>query len=371
MNPVAPQLRVEDGVIHLQGQWTAPLLNSLERRLLPSRLPSTQPLVIDLTGVERMDTAGAWVVRRMLADCEASGRTASTRGANAPVAAMLELVASHPDPRSTPAARRRPGTLETVGRESIATLRIGYEFLSFLGEGALTTLWAFSAPRRLRPRMVLRTIEQAGVNALPIIGLLSFLIGVVIGYQSAVFLRQYGANVFLADLVGISMARELAPLMTAIIVAGRTGSAFTAQIGTMMVTEEVDAIRAMGIRPLEVLVAPKMLGLIVALPLLTLFADLMGVLGGMVIGRAVLDISPVAFMDRLVQAVSVSSYLVGLAKAPIFAMVIAAVGCYQGFKVRGSAESVGRRTTVSVVQSIFMVIVLDAVFSVLFNWLGI
>lgn len=371
MNPEDPELRREGNVVHLRGHWTATRLKRIEGRLASRTLPASTSLTLELSGIAKLDTAGAWLIQRLLADRRGSGQEIGTRGASEHVAAMLELVAAQADPRAAPAVRKLPGILEQIGRESVSVLNIGYEFLSFVGEGALTTLRAFAAPRRLRPRMLIKTIEQAGVNALPIIGLLSFLIGVVIAYQSAVFLRQYGANVFLADLVGISMARELAPLMTAIIVAGRTGSAFAAQIGTMMVTDEVDAIRAMGIRPLEVLVTPKMLGLIIVLPLLTLFADVMGVLGGMVIGRTVLDISAAAFLDRLAQAVSVSSYLVGLAKAPIFAAVIAAVGCYQGFKVRGSAESVGQRTTMSVVQSIFIVIVLDAVLSVMFNRLGI
>lgn len=371
MNPDDPQFQIETDRIRLSGRWTAGRLNRIDGRLTPRLLPLGTGLSMDLGGVITLDTAGAWMIQRLLIDLRKNGHSISLDGASPAVSSMLELVASHDDPRERPTSRKLPGLLEKIGRESLNFLIIGYEFLSFLGEGALTTLRAFTSPRRLRPRMIFQTIEQAGVNALPIIGLLSFLIGVVIAYQSALFLRQYGANVFLADLVGISMARELAPLMTAIIVAGRTGSAFTAQIGTMMVTEEVDALRAMGIRPLEVLVTPKVLGLIIALPLLTLFADAMGVLGGIVIGRTVLDISAAAFLDRLTQAVSVSSYLVGLAKAPVFAAVIAAVGCYQGFKVRGSAESVGRRTTMSVVQSIFLVIVLDAMFSVLFNWLGI
>lgn len=371
MSPDTPQLQVEDGIVRLQGDWTATRLNRIEGRLGSRLVPDSAGLMLDFSAVGKLDTAGAWLIQRLLIDRRNKGQEIRTRGASEHVVAMLELVAAQPDPRGTPITRKHPGVLETIGRESVGILSIGYEFLSFVGDGALTTLRALTSPRRLRPRMLLKTIEQAGVNSLPIIGLLSFLIGVVIAYQSAVFLRQYGANLFLVDLVGISMARELAPLMTAIIVAGRTGSAFTAQIGTMMVTEEVDALSAMGIRPMEVLVTPKMLGLIIALPLLTLFADVMGILGGMVVGRTVLDLSATVFLDRLAQTVSVSSYLVGLAKAPIFAAVIAAVGCYQGFKVRGSAESVGQRTTMSVVQSIFMVIVLDAVFSVLFNRLGI
>ena len=184
-------------------------------------------------------------------------------------------------------------------------------------------------------------------------------------------LEQYGASLFIADLVGLSMVRELAPLITAIIVAGRTGSAYTAQIGTMQVTEEIDALRSMGIPPMDLLVLPKLLALIVALPLLTVYADIMGVLGGMVMSSAQLDIAFSTYIDRLLVAVSVDSYLVGVGKAPVFAAIIATIGCYQGFQVVGSAESVGRRTTVSVVQSILAVIVVDAAFSIAFSRLGI
>ncbi|APZ43355.1 ABC transporter permease [Acidihalobacter ferrooxydans] len=371
MSHGTPTLRTEGAVVHLGGSWIAAQLRNLDGKTLQRAMPHDSALTLDLGAVDTLDTSGAWLIQRLLLDLRAAGRDVTTQHANPNIAALLELIGAQNDPRAHSGARRPPGLLETVGRASLGTLRTAYEFLSFLGEGALTTLRATAMPRHLRPRMLLKTIEQAGVNALPIIGLLSFLIGVVIAYQSALFLRQYGANIYLADLVGISMVRELAPLMTAIIVAGRTGSAFTAQIGTMMVTEEVDALRAMGIRPLEILFIPKVLGLMIALPLLTLFADVMGVLGGAVIGQTVLGISPHAYFDELIQAVSVSSYLVGLSKTPVFAVVIATVGCYQGFKVRGSAESVGQRTTLSVVQAIFLVIVIDAAFSIIFNGLGL
>ena len=212
---------------------------------------------------------------------------------------------------------------------------------------------------------------MAGHQALGIVGLLAFLLGIVIAYQGGVQLRQYGANLFVADLVGLSMVRELAPMITAIIVAGRTGSAYTAQIGTMQVTEEVDALRSMGVPPMDLLVLPKLLALIIALPLLTVFADIMGVVGGMVMSGIQLNIAFATFIERLGVAVSIDSFLVGIGKAPVFAAVIATLGCFQGFQVIGSAESVGRRTTTSVVQSILAVIVIDAAFSVAFSRLGI
>ena len=184
-------------------------------------------------------------------------------------------------------------------------------------------------------------------------------------------MRQYGANIFVADLVGLSMLREFAPLMTAIIVAGRSGSAYAAQIGTMSVTEEIDAMRTVGIEPIELLVLPKILALIVVLPLLTFFADVLGAFGGMIMARAQLGVGFEEFLDRFLKAVSVSSYMIGLAKAPVFAGIIVVVGCFQGFRTRGGADSVGRQTTRSVVQSIFLVIVADALFSILFSFLDL
>ena len=191
----------------------------------------------------------------------------------------------------------------------------------------------------------------------------------MIAYQGADQLQRFGANIYIADLVGLAMLRELSPLLTAIIVAGRSGSAYAAQIGTMKVTEEIDALRTIGISPQELLVLPKMLALIIALPLLTVFADVTGIIGGMIMARSKLDVSFDIFIDRLGDAVSLSSFLTGIVKAPVFAAIIALVGCFQGFQVGGSADSVGRQTTLSVVQAIFLVILTDALFSVVFNWL--
>ena len=214
-------------------------------------------------------------------------------------------------------------------------------------------------------------MRAAGFDALPITGLLCFLMGVVIAYQGATQFRRYGANIFVVDLVGLAMLRELSPLLTAIIVAGRSGSAYAAQIGTMKVTEEIDALRTVGIAPIELLVLPKILALTIALPLLTVYADILGVVGGMMMARSELDVTYLDFMDRLQYALRISDFAVGIGKAPIFAGIIAVVGCFQGFQVSGDAKSVGRRTTISVVQSIFLVIVADSLFSVVFNYLGI
>lgn len=265
----------------------------------------------------------------------------------------------------------RTGTLERVGRATGSACGQAAEMLAFLGEVAVTFIASLAKPARLRWRPVLYNIRTAGFDALPIVGLLSFLLGVVVAYQAADQLRRYGANIFVADLVGLSMLREFAPLMTAIIVAGRSGSAYAAQIGTMSVTEEIDAMRTIGIAPLELLALPKIIALMVALPLLTVFADVLGVFGGMVMAQAQLGVGYTDFLDRFAKAVSVSDYLVGIGKAPVFAAIIALVGCFQGFRTQGGADSVGRQTTRSVVQSIFLVIVADALFSIAFSLLDL
>ena len=264
-----------------------------------------------------------------------------------------------------------PSALARVGRSAEAVFEQAWAMLSFIGETAQMFAGWLAQPSRIRWRVVLFNLRTAGFDALPIVGLLSFLLGVVVAYQGADQLRQYGVNIFVADLVGLSMLREFAPLITAIIVAGRSGSAYAAQIGTMAVTEEIDAMRTIGIEPHELLVLPKILALMVALPLLTVFADVLGVMGGMVMAKTQLGVGFAEFLDRMANAVSITSYLVGVGKAPVFAAIIAVVGCFQGFRTRGGADSVGRQTTRSVVQSIFLVIVADALFSIAFSVLDL
>ena len=269
------------------------------------------------------------------------------------------------------ASNAPPGALERIGRSAEAAGAQALALLGFVGESALAFVSWFAHPTRIRWRPILYNIRSAGFDALPIVGLLSFLLGIVVAYQAADQLRRFGANIFVADLVGLSMLREFAPLMTAIIIAGRSGSAYAAQIGTMAVTEEIDALRTIGIAPLELLVLPKIIALVIALPLLTVFADLVGVFGGMVMAQAQLGVGFGDFLDRFSKAVSVTDYLVGIGKAPVFAAIIAVVGCFQGFRTKGGADSVGRQTTRSVVQAIFLVIVADALFSIAFSVLGL
>ena len=336
----------------------------LERRLQSLDWPGSAELLIDASAVTAMDTSGAWMLHRTMHALRESGRPVQVQGLRPEFEALLQLIASRSATLELPAA---PGIFERIGRQSWQSLSNALGMLSFLGENTLVLLQVLAHPRRIRWRPVLHNVQTAGFEALPITGLLSFLIGIVIAYQGAEQLQRFGANIYVANLVGLSMVRELSPMLTAIIVAGRSGSAYAAQIGTMKVTEEIDALRTIGVGQLELLVLPKVLALVLALPLLTVFTDVMGILGGMVMARAELNVSYSAYLGQMDEAISQSSYLIGIGKAPVFAVIIALVGCYQGFQVGGSADSVGRQTTVSVVQSIFLVILTDALSSIVFS----
>jgi phospholipid/cholesterol/gamma-HCH transport system permease protein len=346
------------------GAWILRAIEPLEHRLARLSWPDHGELLIDASAVTAMDTSGAWMLHRTMRALQERGLSVQLRGLRPEFEALLQLIASRSVTRESAAL---PGMLARFGQQAWHSLLNALGMLSFLGENTLVLLRSLAQPRRIRWRPILHNLQTAGFEALPITGLLSFLMGIVIAYQGAEQLKRFGANIYVADLVGLSMVRELSPMLTAIIVAGRSGSAYAAQIGTMKVTEEIDALRTIGVGQLELLVLPKVLALVLALPLLTVYTDVMGVLGGMVMARAQLDVSFSAYLGQLDEAISLSSFLIGVGKAPIFAVIIALVGCYQGFQVGGSADSVGRQTTVSVVQSIFLVILTDALFSIVFS----
>ncbi len=357
-------------VVALSGAWTARAIGSLEARV--DRLNAPAVTVVDAARIEALDTVGAWLLQSLLQRLRSAGSAAQLQHLRPEYARLLDAVGQPLTPRTNvPAPKGLPGTLEGVGRGAAAIAEQTLALLSFIGETAAALAAGLAHPARLRWRPILFNIRSAGFDALPIVGLLSFLLGIVVAYQSASQLRHYGANIFVADLVGLSMLREFAPLLTAIIVAGRSGSAYAAQIGTMCVTEEIDAMRTLGIAPLDLLVLPKIIALMIALPLLTVFADALGVLGGMIMAQMQLGVSFPVFLDRFVKAVDISAYLTGIGKAPVFAAIIVIVGCFQGFRTHGGADSVGRQTTRSVVQATFLVIVADALFSVVFSTLDL
>ena len=365
------QLATSDQVVNCIGDWTLKGVGSLEQRLAVFNWPAGRELIIDLNAIDSIDTAGAWLLQRTIHKLEEGGQVIKLQGRRPEQIALFEMIRLA---NTEISLQVLPSKLNLLGKIGLSTWRHLQQLtgmLAFFGESAIAILRSIVQPSRIRWSPILYNLQHAGFNALPIVGLLGFLMGIVIAYQGAEQLQRYGANIFIADLVGLSMLRELSPLLTAIIVAGRSGSAFTAQIGTMKVTEEIDALRTIGIAPMELLVLPKLLALVIALPLLTVYSDMMGVVGGMIMAKSQLGVGYADFIDRFDDAVKLSTFMVGVGKAPVFAVIIAMVGCFQGFQVSNGADSVGRQTTVSVVQAIFVIIVADALFSVVFSWLKI
>jgi len=360
----------ETAVLRLSGAWVTSGLAGVEIQLAGFSA-ETPRLTIDAHDLDALDTAGALVIYRLLEGLEGQGKAAQVVGLEQPHAVLVDMVRERSAHLGEVAPVAVVPPLEQLGRSVWEGGLRAYAGLSFIGGAFLGLLRGLARPTRLRWRAILAVIQTDGVGAMPVLGMLSFLVGVVIAYQAGVQLRLYGGNIYVVDLVTLTVLRELGPMMTAIVVAGRSGSAYAAQIGTMQVTEEVDALRSIGLAPMDVLVLPKIVGLLVALPLLTVFADIVAVIGGMVMGDTMLNVEFQTFAQRIPEVVTLSSLLSGVGKAPVFAAVIAAVGCYQGFQVSGGADSVGRRTTTSVVHAIVLVILVDAAFSVIYSRLGI
>lgn len=354
----------ESATLTLTGSWT---VHSL--RHVPVLQAPTARTIRLLSRISSFDSAAAMVLARWLRQWRAAGIQVDLSQLPERERTLLDLLDARLVDEATPVARRLP-VLAQIGKNVVGQGKEALSFLRFLGElfwrgvPLLLTFW------RIRWSAVLAEIEAAGVRALGIVGLLSFMIGMVMAYQGGATLANYGANILIVNLVGIITLREMGPLLAAIIVAGRTGSSYTAQLGTMRITEEIDALRAIGVPPFDMLVFPKVIALVLTLPLLSIFADLMGLLGGAVVANYGYGVSFAVYFERLPMVIDVSTLWLGLIKAPVFAIVIALIGCMQGLRVRGSAAEVGRATTVSVVQAIFMVIVIDAAFSVLYNLLG-
>ena len=331
---------------------------------------------IDGTAITSLDSAGLWLLLRAKYSLEA--RRARVTRFVVPDRYATLLAALEREGAMTPIETPRPKrslehVLERTGKGTLLALRQGYDMLGFLGRVTVETTEAVLEPRRELPfPALINQIEETGLTALPIVGLLAFLIGVVIAYQGADQLHKIasGAEIYTIDLLGVSILRELGVLITAIIIAGRSGSAFTAQIGTMRVNEEIDAMQTLGLNTTEILVVPRVIGLVIALPFLTLFADVVGIIGGMLMTYLDLGITIPAFMREFKEAVSLNTFLVGMIKAPVFAFVIGLVGCFEGLRVERNAASVGQLTTRSVVESIFLIIACDAGFSILFSKLG-
>lgn len=359
-------------IARARGEWTVRHAAAIEE-MLSERLAGSTSVTLALDDLAALDTAGAWLIYRTARDLKHDGRSVAIRGANAAQQSLIDEVAANdaPCPITPPAPPQPARMLEYVGRRTMDVGEAGVGLLSFLGLTVGSAGRVLRHPRLMRWTSLFFHMEEVGAKAMPIVGLMAFLIGIVIAQQGEFQLRQFGAEIFVVNLLGVSILREIAILITAIMIAGRSGSAFTAQIGTMMLNEEVDAMRTLGIDPIEALVLPRLFAIILLMPLLTFYADLVALFGGGVFCWFALDIPPQMFLDRIRDAVELETFLVGMIKAPFFAAVIAIVGCREGLAVRGGAESVGRNTTSAVVKSIFLVIVLDAAFAVFFSAIGV
>jgi phospholipid/cholesterol/gamma-HCH transport system permease protein len=362
----------------LQGDWTIHHAEAIDRQLRQrtaeaGKSDRSRAISLDLAGLTGLDSAGAWLVTRLARDARLAGREVALRNLDPKMQDLLQRVIDAAPAHAAPAPPRRNlgDWIAQIGEAVCDLWNESLDLLAFFGAFVSVFLRSVTRPRHLRFNSIVSHIEQTGLNAMPIVGLISFLVGVVLAYQGADQLARFGAQVFTVNMVGVSVLREMGILLTAIVVAGRSGSAFTAQIGTMKVNEEVDALETMGLNPIEVLVLPRVVALVLCLPLLTFFADLMGLLGGGLMCVLLVDMSFHQYLTLLRQAITVSQFGVGMIKAPVFALLIALIGCFEGMQVTGSAESVGRLTTKSVVEGIFLVIVFDAFFSILFSALGV
>jgi phospholipid/cholesterol/gamma-HCH transport system permease protein len=355
----------QDGTLTLKGEWTIFHAASIQAAVSDA-LKSASPQALDASGIEKLDTAGAWQLKRLV---EASPRGTTLNARQQVLMDFLPQRFEEPLPRPRPKLVRT--AFATLGQKTEDGIEFLFTLFSFIGQVSIRFGYNLLHPRHMRLPSIVRHIQEAGLSALPIIGLLAILMSMVIAYQAALQLQKFGASMFTIDLTVISLLREMGVLVTAIMIAGRSGSAFAAEIGVMKLREEVDALQTIGLDPIEILVLPRLIALMIVLPLLTFLADIMGLFGGALMSITLLDIPLDQYIHRVSQVGTPMMFFVGIIKAPVFAFLIAIIGTYQGLMVSGSAESVGRLTTVAVVQSIFMVILADAFFSIVFAKLGL
>jgi phospholipid/cholesterol/gamma-HCH transport system permease protein len=339
-------------------------LGRIDRRLRALQQPIA---AVDLGRVESIDTVGAWTAWRFAREHRARLINCSPEAERLIEAVSRAEGGGDITPPRPGLAQRVP---EAVGAAIVGWIGGVRGAIGFLGAIVVATGSVIRYPHRFRGKSLVRQLELVGVSSLGIIGLMSFLIGIVVAQQGAVQLRQFGAEIYTINLVGRLTLRELGVLMTAIMVAGRSGSAFAAQIGTMKLTEEVDAMRTIGVSPMEALVLPRILAAVLMMPLLGFYSAVVAIIGGAVLGALSLGIPFLTFLARIQEVVPTHDLWVALVKAPVFGLIVALAGCYQGMQVKGNAEEVGLRTTAAVVQAIFMVIVLDAFFAVFFTEVG-
>jgi phospholipid/cholesterol/gamma-HCH transport system permease protein len=368
--------------IHVQGERAGEILLSLSGRIevgnLHFFLSDTDALIdemaprklrVNLSSLEYLDSAGALGLLQM--EDRAKARSIPFQFDNATEGAkrIMGLVDRRALTMKPLAGERKSSVIEQIGDGSLRMFNDFVSIVTFLGDLLTALTYSFSHPRSVRWQDLLFYLKRSGVEGLPIVGLISFLLGLIIAFMSSLQLKQFGANIYVASLVSVAMVSELGPIMTAIIVAGRSGSAFAAEIGTMKVNEEVDALVAMGFDPTHFLAVPKVLAAMIAVPILTLYSDFFGIGGGLVVGILGLDLTAYTYVRETMNVISVASIFKGLLKSVVFAVLIAGIGCQRGFRVRGGAEAVGSATTSAVVAAIFLIIVADSAFAILFTYI--
>ena len=371
--------------LDLTGEWRALAFAQIDAALAAVDLAGAGHIEITTARLAALDLTGAWRLRQFVLHAQQMGAVVAFAGTPPD---QLRLVEATLQPVAAPAAAPHVAkglraelselpleaevvTLTFIGRRTVTLWDDMIGALVFVGRLAATAVRSLPHPRGLRPISIARHVYDTGITAIPIVALIAFLISVIIAYMSAQQLRSFGAEIFVVDLVTIGVLRELGVLLTAIIVAGRSGSAFAAEIGSMRLNEEIDALQATGVDPVEALVLPRVLGLVISLPLLTVIADLIGLIGGAVLCAALLHMPLDQYVNRVSQAISATTFWVGIIKAPVFAILIAMAGTHRGMQVSGSSRELGRLTTMAVVQAIFLVILADALFAVLFMEIGV
>lgn len=348
-----------------QGNWTIHHIAELQQLIKKTKVITDAN--INGEKITALDSAGAWLLLNWQMTITKQPKLERFKGFSEQQSTLLELVSKRLEEEKPIPPPPHVSAIARIGEHTYDLWQGTKKYLNFVGQLTTEILRVVRKPSSFRWSEVSGIIYRNGYLALPIIGLLSLMIGVVLAYQMGLQLRNYGANVYIVDLIGIAILREFGPLLTAIIIAGRTGSAYTAQLGIMKINQEVDALNTMGVTPGEILLLPRVLGLLIALPLLSMWADIFGVLGGMIMANNMLHITWYDFLTRFPTVIKLKNLYLGIGKAPFFALIISSVGCYKGMQVTGSAESVGRNTTSSVVLAIFYIIIADAAFSVIFS----
>ena len=354
--------------LSLHGLWTVSCAHEAEATALAVKKATddAKNVVLDISGIQRMDTAGAWLIDRACQRLVVKGISAKIEGARPEQAQLLEKAQFRSFERGPAPGNRIITFLADIGEGLIGAMRDFFGGMEFLGRVMAALVNVALHPRKFRGTSVIFHLESFAFRSVPIVALINFLVGCIVAQQGIFQLQRFGASAFAVDLIGILVLRELAVLLTSIMIAGRTGSAITAEVGSMKMREEIDALHVMGLDPIEVLIVPRLLALIMALPLLTFIADMAAIFGGLLTAWTYGNLSPEVFLSRLQAAISINTFLVGLIKAPFMALVIGLIAAIEGLAVSGSAESLGRQVTSSVVKSIFMVILVDGLFAVFF-----